>query len=187
VSSLNDSFISNEQIVDRAGARKLRDNEREAEQGLLMKTRITLTPGLPLYRFASSDNPDGWFTSPWWIGYSPFEALKEYARVENMPLGLAARECLAILPKWSRCDQLVRASVRQPLVAWVGTPKTQRVKDKVTQRYGDRWEPDRRVTQLYIPGLSQKSEGSTQQIWQVALIVAGPEPIASATERVRKF
>jgi len=177
--SLNIIFISNEQILDRTGVPKLRDNEREAEHGLLMKTRITLTPGLPLYRFASSDNPNAWFISPWWVGYSPFEALKEYARVEKIPLGLAARECLAILQEWSRCDRLVRASVKQPLEAWVGTPKTQRVKDKDTQRYGARWEPDRRITQLYTPGLSQPSETGGQLIWQVALHVSGVEPIVS--------
>lgn len=181
---LNLSFLSNEQILDCAGVPKPRDNERGAEQGLLMKTRITLTPGLPLYRFASSDNPTAWFISPWWVGYSPFEALKEYARVEKIPLGLAARECLAILPEWSRCDRLVRASVKQPLEAWVGTPKTQRAKTQ--QHYGARWEPDRRVTQLYIPGLSQSSETSGQLIWQVALHVSGVEPIVSASMDARK-
>lgn len=186
MTTLNFSYLSQENVQNRHGKAETRDNEREAEQGLLMKTRVTLTPGLPLYRFASSDNPNAWFISPWWVGYSPFEALKEYARVEHLPLGLAARECLAILPEWSRCDRLVRASVRQPLIAWVGTPKTQRVKDKNTQRYGARWEPDRRVTQLYIPGLSQKSEGSAQQIWQVALYVSDPEPIVSTSVDARK-
>ncbi len=38
------------------------------------------------------------------------------------------------------------------LPAWSGTPKTLRLKDD-RGRYAARMEPDRAITQLYIPGL----------------------------------
>jgi hypothetical protein len=55
---------------------------------------------------------------------------------------------------------LVSVRVRKPLSAWSGTPRAAREKDR--GRYGERWEPDRSITQLYIPGLSaRRPDGST--------------------------
>jgi hypothetical protein len=148
-----------------------------------MKSVVTITPGLRLYRFASSNKPEiSWYTSPWWVGHSPYEAIVEYARVNNMSLGQAARICLAVDPLWgSRCDMLVGASLVHPLSAWAGTPRT--IRSKVEGHYTMRWGPDRRVTQLYIPGLTQNSGMSTQPIWQAAFQGLWHRGIASFAPR----
>lgn len=169
MSTLNFSYLSQENVRNRHGEVELRDNEREAESGLLMKSTVTITPGLSLYRFASSHRfEESWYISPWWVGQSPYEAIVEHARGNNISLGQAAWICLAVDPTWgSRCDVLVGASLAHALSAWAGTPRT--IRSKVDGRYTARWEPDRRVTQLYIPGLTQISETLGQPIWRVAL------------------
>lgn len=169
MATLNFSYLSQENVRNRQGEVEIRDNERAAEGGLLMKSTVTITAGLPLYRFASSHRAEeSWYVSPWWIGQSPYEAIVEHARVNKISLGQAARICLAVDPTWgSRCDVLVGASVTHALTAWAGTPRT--IRSKVNGRYTARWEPDRRVTQLYIPGLTQLSETAGQPIWRVAL------------------
>lgn len=82
-------------------------------------------------------------------------ALLQYAKTSNTSLSEAARECFAVPPEWSTMDVLVAVRVLKPLFAWSGTPKTVRLKDR-SGRYGQRWEPDRAMTQLYIPGLDPK-------------------------------
>jgi len=145
-----------------------KEAQNEADKGLRAKISMTLVPGLLLYRFASSDRSERWYSSPWWIGQSPYDTIERYARENRVTLGWAARVCLAVDPLWrSRCDVIVGARLARPLEVWTGTPKT--VRSKVEQKYLARWEPDRAVTQLYIPGLSQPLAPSAQALWHDVL------------------
>ena len=141
---------------------------KKAREGLLTLTDTTLLPGIEINRFANTKRPDLYFTGPWWISFSPYEALKKYARFRNQSLSLAARTCLAIDWEWSNVDVLVKAVIKEPLSAWSGTPKTQT--PKRDRRYtGMRWVPDRDITQLFIPGLWEADpEVSGRKIWQGA-------------------
>src|SRR5690242_3710251 len=121
-----------------------------ALEGLTALVETTLTPGLPLFRFGNSGKPQTALTGPWWVGFSPFEAVTGYAKSRQQPLSIVARECLAIDWGWSKVDLLVRVVVKQSLSAWAGTPKTQFVRPGPNME-NRRWEPDRRITQLYIP------------------------------------
>jgi hypothetical protein len=84
-------------------------------------------------------------------------------------------------------DLLVHAKTLQPLSAWSGTPRTARrvaiaqsliAVGYKTRRYtGDAKEPDRSITQLYIPGLRLKrpDETSGEFIkWSKVLLEASP-------------
>ncbi len=73
-------------------------------------------------------------------------------------------------PEWGNAmDLLVSAHVLQPLSAWSGTPRTARSKDKDTQQYGDPWEPDRSITQLFLPGLNERRpDGALGPFYPVA-------------------
>jgi hypothetical protein len=146
----------------------MQSSAAKAREGLMGLTQTRLFAGLPLYRFGNSTKPQLCFTGPWWLGFSPFEALKKYARLRDQPLTLAARQCLAIDWGWSQVDVLVKTVLKQHLSAWAGTPKTQ--VPKVGRNYGlARWEPDRDVTQLYIPGLAEADpQEPGRRIWQSA-------------------
>ncbi len=103
---------------------------------------------------------------PWWIGCSPFEALQKNAERREQTLSEAARQSLAVDFTWSRLDVLHKALIQTPLSAWAGTPQTQRIRRTLPNR---RWEPDREVTQLYIPGLEQPDpRNPRQKIWETA-------------------
>ena len=145
----------------------------KAREGLVASTRINLFPSIELYRFGNSLRPDLYLTGPWWISYSPFEALKKYAALRQQSLSLAARNCLAIDWEWSNVDVLIKVVPKVCLSAWSGTPKTQTPKVKGTRNYtGARWEPDRDITQLYIPGLGQLDPNDQKNmIWQSAFYV----------------
>ena len=162
----------------------------KAIQGIMATTRTSLFPGMVLYRFANSRREDLHFTGPWWISVSPYEAILAWARQREQPLSLAARQSLAIDWEWSNVDVLIRVILGQKLEAWSGTPKTQcpkidtptrkglispsgvlltpdRPRGWNAQYKGRRWEPDRDITQLYIPGLHEADpENPKRQIWE---------------------
>jgi hypothetical protein len=141
----------------------------KATEGMESVVPTTLTPGLRIHRFGNTIHPERYFTGPWWIGFSPFEALRQYSAARGVSLALVARQCLAIDRGFSeRLDVLVTAVLRQALSAWSGTPKTQIIKLSPSQgRVSLR--PDRRVTQLCIPGLDQKDPSDPNSgIWKSA-------------------
>jgi hypothetical protein len=43
-----------------------------------------------MYRFGNSKRPDLYYTGPWWLGFSPFDASKKYANLRKQSLSLAA-------------------------------------------------------------------------------------------------
>jgi hypothetical protein len=147
----------------------MESSQSEARKGLMNLVETSLLPGIRVYRFGDSDQPGRWFTGPWWVSFSPFEALKQYAKDRGQPLTLTARQCLAVDLRWSRLDVLIEAVVKERLSAWSGTPQTQAPKQG--SMYLGRLQPDRDVTQLYIPGLGEKDpSGSNRAIWQNAFI-----------------
>ena len=144
-------------------------NQLEAQKGLSDLVRTNLVKGVKLYRFASIDKRHLWYAGSWWLGFSPFESLKKYARARKQSLSFAARQCLAIDEVWSDLDLLIEVTVNEGLLAWSGSPKTQPIKHK--NRYIKKLFPDRDITQLYIPGLGKPSPLNIgYSIWQSACI-----------------
>ena len=138
------------------------DAHVKATKGLLAMTGGALLSGTRVYRFASSMSRERFFCGPWWFGQSPFDTIKAAARQAGRPLRDVARECLAVDFDWNAMDFLVSATVGVRLAAWTGTPLTQSIKtpslllprgEHAGGRYVRQWEPDRTVTQYYVPGL----------------------------------
>ena len=61
----------------------------DAIKGMENLVPITLTPGFLIYRFGNTLRQERLFTGPWWIGFSPFEALKQYSTSRGVSLPLA--------------------------------------------------------------------------------------------------
>ena len=141
----------------------------KASEGLLTSTRTNIFSGIIMYRFANTKRRDLYYTGSWWVSFSPFEALSKYAKLREQSLSLAARKCLAI-GEWSNVDVLIKVVAKERLSAWSGTPKTQVQKEN--KKYtGVRLEPDRDITQLFIPGLDQADPNNLKRrIWQSAFL-----------------
>lgn len=143
-----------------ANAAHLLDSQTrlDASKGLDHVQDAPLLKGIHIWRFASSDRPGGWFRGSWWVGRSAYDALCALSASENTPLMAIARSRLAIaddpraVEHINLMDVLVRASLGESLMGWSGTPKTQR--GKSDNAYLGRSEPDRSITQLFIPGMS---------------------------------
>ena len=170
--TLNEAFIDDYGLL------------REAREGLLAMCRNDLPRGIVLYRFTKTDSlikipRELRYTGKWWVPYSPFESLKQYAKLRGHTLCDAALKCLAIDPEWSdgKIDLLLKVVVNEPLSAWAGTPKTQsqiekRLHDDDPRRYtGKTFEPDRDITQVFIPGLDRYPAGSKRCIGEIAFVV----------------
>jgi hypothetical protein len=146
--------------------------------GMMNVVQVTLLPHMKIYRFATAGTPiDRLYGTCWWFGTSAHRALLQISRARRTSLHVVARECLAVPPEWKNVmDVLVCAEVLQPLSAWSGTPRTARNKDKSTQQYGDPWEPDRSITQLYVPGLNERRPDGTMEHaipWSTVLASSG--------------
>jgi hypothetical protein len=144
--------------------------------GMMHVVPVTLLTHMKIYRFCTRGWPDGrLYGGPWWIGVSAYDELTKLAARQARSLRDVARERLAILSEWGNAmDALVRATVGQPLSAWSGTPRTAR--SKVGGRYGDAQRPDRSITQLYVPGLTENGPVGTP-VWSGALLVLGVDYI----------
>jgi hypothetical protein len=141
----------------------------KASEGLVTLSRSVVQAGMPLYRFADTRQPELYFTGKWWVGHSPFEALRQHAERRNQTLSVAARQCLAVDFAWSKLDVLHKVILKAPLSAWAGTPRTQRIRQANSAGGDRRWEPDREVTQLCIPGLEQPDPNNPRhKIWESA-------------------
>jgi len=163
-----------------------------ANRGLMHPVEVKLLPAMEIYRFATAAKPWGWHAASWWFGKSVFDELLRQSRATRTSMDRVARACLAIPPEWSAMDVLLMARVLRPLSAWSGTPRAIRMKDHLPAaasvvrpggssiapaighspggRYGSRWEPDRGVTQLYIPGLASQAENTAAPVpWKEVL------------------
>jgi hypothetical protein len=150
---------------------------------MLNLVEVKVLPAMELYRFASAARPQTWYAASWWFGKSACDALLQAARSRKEALGAVARRCLAVPPEWSTMDVLISARVLQPLTAWSGTPRTLTPKDE-RGRYVERWEPDRAITQLYVPGLDPRKRTAASH--EVDRPVAEPEwDAASAIAAIR--
>jgi len=137
---------------------------RVAASGMLNLVEVKVLPAMELYRFATEAQSHTWYAASRWFGKSAYDALLQYAKSSREGLSEAARRCLAVPPP-SAMDLLVPVRVLKPLSAWSGTPKTLRLKDE-RGRYVERQEPDRAITQLYIPGLDPRRAQGTCLPWR---------------------
>ena len=140
---------------------------QEAARGMTNLVDVKVLPAMEIYRFASAGKLHTWYAASWWFGKSAYDALLRSSRSSRDSLSGVARRCLAVPDEWSTMDVLIAVRVLQPLSAWSGTPKTLRLKDD-RGRYAARMEPDRAITQLYIPGLDPRKNQGQCVAWAEA-------------------
>ncbi len=138
-----------------------------ATRGMLNVVEVKVLPAMQLYRFANAAKLSTWYAASWWFGKSAHDALVQAAKSSKESLSGVARRCLAVPAEWSTMDVLISVLVLKPLSAWSGTPRTLRLKD-ARGRYDGRLEPDRAITQLYIPGLDPKKAQGQSVPWSEA-------------------
>ena len=143
---------------------------REVRDNLRHETFYVLRPMETIYRFAGSDSSRfGYQASPWWLREREFEGLLSRAAAGRLGLGMQARFDLAVLQSWgNRMDILVRATVRRPLDAWMGLPRTQRE----TAPNGIRvtMPGHQQIQQVYICGLTEAT-GMLSTLGRTALSI----------------
>lgn len=128
--------------------------------GILDPKRYELAPGLKIYRMSEARRGvEKAAAGAWWVEQPEFDKLMSFAQKHNLGVGLAARLLMLVPPEWSDLSLLVRARVRQDILAWRGLANTV-VVAATTGRPAVRLPHQneiaaRRLNQLYIPGLGE--------------------------------
>ena len=130
--------------------------------GMISPQRCELIAGQALMRFAAATCPvPRAMAGGWWTEQRSFERILRFSEVHDVPLILAARILCGVPPEWSDMRLLVRVRLKRPLLAWRGLANSVIVPHpqggpKVTMLHQN-GNAERRLEQLYIPGLDQLS------------------------------
>ncbi|MGB9180918.1 MAG: hypothetical protein WCB68_16925 [Pyrinomonadaceae bacterium] len=127
--------------------------------------RVKLLPaGLTLFRFASSDKPpETWAAGAWWIADHDYRKILAEHRVsqirhrkDGLTLGYLARAATAVRNEWSLMDIVVKAIVREDVMAFVGYGHTQHKEILPNGMYItiQGW-PE--IEQIFIPNISDRN------------------------------
>src|ERR1051326_2694077 len=88
-----------------------------AAQGMRNPTVVTLPAGDPLFRFASSKNPqsgfdipsDQWARGAWWFQEADYRMILQRYQAGRLGLGTVARSAGAVQPSWSLMNVSIKA------------------------------------------------------------------------------
>lgn len=158
-------------------------NEHVAKRpirGMIVRSRIELKAGQWLYKIGHSTlngqplRQDRMLTSPWWIVEADFEEISRRAAAAGSVLSDVWRQHGAIARQWGgSCDIVVKAKVVGSLTAFIGPGTIQdlRKDDETTSPSEDQplWVPPPSITQVFIPGLHERTADGANTIISVAL------------------
>src|SRR5262245_3074856 len=104
-----------------------------AAVGIRSPTVVTLHAGDPLFRFASSKNPqsgveipsDQWARGSWWFREADYRVILARYQAGRLGLGTVARSAGAVQPSWSLMDVSVKARLLEDIKVYVGMGTTQ--------------------------------------------------------------
>lgn len=121
-------------------------------------------------------------TSPWWIAEADFQEISRRAAISGSDLSDAWRQHGAIARQWGgACDLIVKAKVVGSLTAFIGPGTIQdlRKDDELTSPSEDQplWVPPPSITQIFIPGLHEKTVDGATTIVSVALSEISIRPL----------
>jgi hypothetical protein len=134
--------------------------------GMIAPQKTEIRQEATLYRFAGSHvNGQAAMLGGWWVGASEFERILSFARVHNVSDPMAARILCGVPPEWSDMGLLVRARVKENLLAWRGLANSVIVPHPqggphVTMMHQNAIA-ERRLYQLLIPGLDERAPGGS--------------------------
>lgn len=126
--------------------------------GMMNPKRWELAPRDTLYRLGASDaEVPQLMAGSWWIAAAEFSKLLSFAQQHDLGIGMAVRALCLVPPQWSDMGQLIRVSVKRPLLAMRGLGQSVSVAaedglGRVEMQHRND-NPARRLHQLFIPGL----------------------------------
>lgn len=135
----------------------------ETVGGLVNPRRVVLGVGARLIRFGKRSQTFLALNGEWWLGWSQYELVVDYADRRGHSLPKAMAELCQIAPEWSDLSTMVQARLIKPLLAWSGpgaaldTPSAKI--PRASERIG------RNVHQLYIPGLGHPDLRREVLVW----------------------
>ncbi|MEM8940798.1 MAG: hypothetical protein AAGC91_01500 [Pseudomonadota bacterium] len=141
--------------------------------GMQSPARYVLKSGSVLFRFARKGiaAKDG-VTGAWWMSQESFQKVSAMSQQSDISIAMAARLLCCIPPEWSDMGTLMRAKVREPLLAFRGLGRDVVISDKLgTHRlkaYND--ISARRLYQLFIPGLRELAAQPSQRVVPGAIV-----------------
>lgn len=142
--------------------------------GMIVKREELLTVGRYYYRFAHSmvdgrrQQREQIVSGAWWMSVDTFATIQQRSKRSGTHLSTMARQSLAIARRWrGKVDIVVRAMLREPLLAYVGLGTIQTFD---TRRDDDHrsWVPAHDAIQIYIPGLRAKNPRTGNAIYEDA-------------------
>ena len=141
--------------------------------GMISPMRCELRPETLLFRFAAGKIPlDRAVIGSWWVGTEEFRKICGFAQHHNIHEAMAARMLCCVPPEWSDMGLLVRARLNKPLLAYRGLGNHVSIEHEdggrvQMQAHNDLSE--RRLHQLFIPGLVECANKSPEQVIPGAL------------------
>jgi len=131
-----------------------------AARGMRSPTVVTLHAGIPLFRFASTKNPqsgieipsDQWARGAWWFQEDDYRTILRRYQAGQLGLGTVARSAGAVQPSWSVMNVSIKARLLDDIKVYVGKAATQYRDELPNGMYVTLtgW-PD--LEQVYIPGI----------------------------------
>lgn len=136
-----------------------------ARKGILNPSVETLHPARNayLYRLGHSQLADDEnLSSPWWIDYQNFIALKTFAQANSVSLTVSSRIHSAQAPQFGPADVLYKAVLAAPILVFQGSGRPIMGDD-------DRvYFPPGAVTQTFVPGLRAWPAKGRSSLWYAA-------------------
>jgi hypothetical protein len=134
--------------------------------GILGPLRFELERGAKMFRFGAAGRPARDVAAGgWWVEQSQFDKLLSFAQTYDVALGIAVRLLCLVPPEWSDLGLLVRARVVRPLLAWRGLANSVVIaptaKNSAVRLPHQNDIAERRLAQLYVPGLDSPAIAST--------------------------
>lgn len=144
--------------------------------GMIDPQREEIRVGAVLYRFASgSAKLTDAATGGWWVHQKEFDQIFNYAQQKNIAVPMAARMLCCVPPEWSDMGTLIRAIVREPLLAYkgLGNHVVQSVNDGfgAVKMNAQNHIAALRLHQLFIPGLGDVAKVTVDRVFPGALLV----------------
>lgn len=161
---------------------------KRPSRGMIVRSKIELQTGTKIYkighRTVRGDIKSDFdvLTSPWWIAEADFEEISRRASASGSALSDVWRQHGAIARQWrGSCDLIVKAKVVGSLTAYIGpgTIQDMRKDDEATAPSDDQplWVPPPAITQVFIPGLGEKTVEGGSVIATVSLSDVSIRPL----------
>lgn len=150
--------------------------------GMINPQRCELKVGDILYRFVARNTPpERAVTGGWWVDKTQFTKMDHFAQTQGVSIAMASRILCCVPPEWSDMGLLIRARVRDPLLAYrglgnhVNIPRGDGLGNVKMTAHNDL--AARRLLQLFIPGLYQYAQKTPDRALAGALVLEETFPI----------